>query len=298
MVSSELDMNAPATVVVVWRSGHRAHGRAIKAGGDVVPTLRTYAAAALETVRTGAGRSYDPDDEQTDEDSYLETDRAELLDTVLLDTVLTAASLPQATDDDLRKQRLALYGLVIGTDPDNLTAFVRRGNPVQLASKSLVALFDRTLTRVKQPLLAFDSRFDMIIYPQGVHVLNQKNFEALFKESEAVLAKTAEWATKLGEHLPIEPLGVEWLSKRLRETSVMRRKVQNILQSQYLVHLTPQVLREKIRLHGLDPDKLLRDGQLVIDKETEHDVLLLLNEDLWTGDFSGEQYAAARKSRR
>ena len=78
----------------------------------------------------------------------------------------------------------------------------------------------------------------------------------------------------------------------------MRRKVQSILQSQYLVHLTPQVLREKIRLHGLDPYKLLRDGQLVIDKETEHDVLLLLNEDLWTGDFSGEQYAAARKSRR
>lgn len=137
--------------------------------------------------------------------------------------------------------------------------------------------------------------------PSGVTIetaASPVSIQSIAVESEAVLAKTAEWATKLGEHLPIEPLGVEWLTKRLRETSVMRRKVQSILQSQYLVHLTPQVLREKIRLHGLDPYKLLRDGQLVIDKETEHDVLLLLNEDLWTGDFSGEQYAAARKSRR
>jgi hypothetical protein len=40
------------------------------------------------------------------------------------------------------------------------------------------------------------------------------------------------------------------------------------------------------------------DDGLIINKETERNILLLLNEDLWTGDFSGEQYAATRKARR
>jgi hypothetical protein len=37
---------------------------------------------------------------------------------------------------------------------------------------------------------------------------------------------------------------------------------------------------------------------LVFNKDTERDLLLFLNEDLWAGDFSGGQYAAARKARR
>jgi hypothetical protein len=49
--------------------------------------------------------------------------------------------------------------------------------------------------------------------------------------------------------------------------------------------------------HNLDPSKLLVNSELVFTKETEADMLLLLNEDLWTGDFSGDQYAAARKDR-
>jgi hypothetical protein len=42
----------------------------------------------------------------------------------------------------------------------------------------------------------------------------------------------------------------------------------------------------------------MRDDALVFNKDTERDLLLLLNEDLWAGDFSGQQYAAARKARR
>jgi hypothetical protein len=50
--------------------------------------------------------------------------------------------------------------------------------------------------------------------------------------------------------------------------------------------------------YELDPDELMPNGSLVINKDTEQRVLQLLNEDLWSGDFSGTQYAATRKSRR
>jgi hypothetical protein len=77
----------------------------------------------------------------------------------------------------------------------------------------------------------------------------------------------------------------------------MRRKVQSILRSSYLSKLTPEILAKKMVEHDLDPAKLLINGKLVFTKHTETDMLLLLNEDLWTGDFSGDQYAAATKER-
>jgi hypothetical protein len=56
------------------------------------------------------------------------------------------------------------------------------------------------------------------------------------------------------------------------------------------------MMRKKMLDHELDPDELINDGSLVFNKNTEASMLLFLNEDLWTGDFSGEHYAAARKS--
>ena len=176
--------------------------------------------------------------------------------------------------------------------------FVRKGNPVSLATKGVVAVFDDTLTRVTRPILAFDSTFDVILLGSSVWILNQKNFEGLFKESEAVLARTSEWVDQLSQVLPIADDGREWLAAGSARTRSMRRKIHSILRSRYLPKLTPDILRARMSAHGLVPEDLMKDGALIFNRDTEKDLLLFLNEDLWTGDFSGDQYAAARKARR
>ena len=120
----------------------------------------------------------------------------------------------------------------------------------------------------------------MILLDSSVWVLNQKNFEGLFKESEAVLARTAEWVDHLNQVLPISTKSKEWLAERLRQNSVLRRKVQSILRSTYLPRLTPDTLRAKMAGHGLAAEVLVKDGSLVFNKDTERDLLLFLNEDL------------------
>lgn len=293
----QIDIDAGATLIVAWRAGHNAQGAMLKAGGDVIDALRGHARDSLDTI-VGQGRPYNPDDEQDKETPFLTASPDELLDTSLLEQLRLGASLPLIEPGELRKRTLALYALVIGDDPDSRAIFVRKGNPVSLATKSVVALFDDTLTRVTQPILAFDSAFDVILWEGSVWVLNQPNFEGLFKESEAVLARTSEWVDQLNQVLPITSQSKEWLVERLRQNSVMRRKVQSILRSGYLPKLTPDTLRSKMAVHGLVADNLLKDGSLVFNKDTERDLLLFLNEDLWTGDFSDYQYAASRKSRR
>lgn len=298
MVALGINTDGPATLIVAWRSGKKAHGRVVKAGGDVITKLQEYARQSISTINEHEGQPYDPDDEQDEDKPYLETDQSELLDVSLLGVIKKAASLDLISSQELKQKTLALYALSLGKDPDHPTILIRRGSPIQLATKGLVAIFDPTLNKVSSPVLAFDSKFDLLLTSRQVYILNQKNFEALFKESAAVLANTSEWVDELSTSLPILDESKEWLKERLTKNSKLRRKVQSILRSKYLSSLSTEVLELKMLDRGLDPDRLLRDGKIVIDKATEYAVLQLLNEDLWTGDFSGEQYAASRKSRR
>jgi hypothetical protein len=294
----EIDIGGAATLIVAWRAGRSAHGAMLRAGGQVIDAMRGYAQESLGTITSGHGRPYNPDDEQEEDAAFLTASQDELLDAALLEQLRTGSSLPLIGPDELSKRTLALYALLIGNDPNSRAIFVRKGNPVSLATKSVVAVFDDALTRVTQPILAFDSTFDVILLGSSVWIMNQKNFEGLFKESEAVLARTSEWVDQLDQVLPIADDGREWLADRLRQNSVMRRKIQSILRSPYLPKLTPDILHAKMTAHGLIPEELMKDGTLMFNKDTEKDLLLFLNEDLWTGDFSGDQYAAARKARR
>ena len=297
-IDEDIDMDGDAaTLVVAWRAGRIAACRVVKAGGEVIAVLRGYAKDSLRLVQEGQGRQYNPDDIQEAEDTYLSANQDELLDTALLAQIKLGASLPQITLDELRKKRLALYALLVGSDPTSRLIFIRKRNPVSLATKGLLAFFDETLVRITQPILAFDPTFDVMLYSNEAWIFNQQNFEALFKESEAVLARTEKWVEDLAEVLPIAAGGKPYLAGRLRQNSIMRRKVQSILRSSYLPKLTPGALAKSMARHGLDPSKLMVNGELLFTKDTETDMLLLLNEDLWTGDFSGDQYAAGRKGR-
>lgn len=294
----DIDIAAAATLVVAWRAGSTARGAVLRAGGQVIDAMRGYARDALGLIAAGHGRPYNPDDEQDEDDAFLTASQDELLDVALLDQLRAGASLPLIGPDELRKRTLALYALLIGDDPGARAIFVRKGNPVSLAGKGVVAVFDDALTRVIQPILAFDAAYDVVLLGGSAWILNQRNFEGLFKESEAVLARTSQWADQLGQVLPMADDGKEWLAARLRQNAVMRRKVHSILRSDYLPKLTPDMLRSRMAAHGLREEDLMKNGSLVFNKDTEKDLLLFLNEDLWTGDFSGDQYAAARKARR
>lgn len=296
-----LETGGSASLVIAWRAGKHVHGRTIRAGNIVTDRLREFAERTAALVAQGGGREYDPDDIQEDDTPYLEVPRDELIDTPLVDALTRGTSQPLASLDDLRGRPypLACYALLLGHDPDAKTVFVRHKNPIHLATKSLVARwFDHALDNVDDPIFAFDDQFDVVITPQTILAINQHHFEMLFKDTDAVLSKASEWVDKFAKLLPITDDSKEGLIERLRTSSVIRRKMQSVLRKPHLHSLTSESLRAAMITHGMDPDVLLPEGKLVVDRANEREILQLLNEDLFAGDFSGEQYAAARKSRR
>jgi hypothetical protein len=296
-----IDTSGSASLVVVWRSGKSSHGRVVKAGGEVIAALRHYAETAATVLDShyadtlAPGRRYDPDQEQ-DDAPFLRLDTEDLLDSTIIEQLRQGASLPTIDSNELRTKRLALYALLIGDDPDARSAFIRASSPLSLTTKGLVALFDQTLTRVVAPVFAFDETFDVVIGQDGAWALNQANFERLFRESAPVLAKTNEWVKSLATLLPIAESGQELLAERLRQNSALRRKVRSLISKPYLPTLTMDRVAEKATAHGLDAASLIHDGELVFTRDVERELVHLLNEDLFEGDFSGSPYAAGRKT--
>ena len=169
---------------------------------------------------------------------------------------------------------------------------------MKLASKGIIAVFKDSLDRIDAPIFAFEPRFDVIITTNQVWALNQKAFESLFKDSEAVLAKTSEWVESLSGHLPIEGGSKVYLADRLKKNSVLRNKVLSVLRKPHISGLKTEDIEAAIERHSLSPQILNAYGQFVFDSSTERDILQLLNEDLFTGEFSGSAYAASKKATR
>ncbi|GAB2749808.1 hypothetical protein GCM10027174_25340 [Salinifilum aidingensis] len=290
---------SPACLVVAWRDRKKATGRLVKSGGEVVELLRGYAEATLQKIEEGNGRTYDPNGEKDDEVYYLTTDREEVFDSDLLDEIWKGDSLPVVSQGELKRQSFVLYALIIGDDLDNRYMFIRRVNPVKLATKSIVTRwFDETLDRVEDPILSFDNNFDVVFTPNSINILDQNKFEDIFRDSEAVLEQAQKWADDIADELPVELEGVEYLKRRIRENSSYRRRAYSIRNGSNLKYLTIEILKKSALENGLDPNEIIKDGRLVFSKEHEKTLLALLNEDLWVGDFSGDQYSATRKTKR
>lgn len=296
MSGLHVQTHGAATLIVAWRTNSHIHGRVVNASSSVIEQLRGYAAEAAQAISADLGRPYDPDEDLGDS-LYLTTSRDDLLDAAVVGVLSKGDSLPAASEEDLRRT-LFFYALLLGNGPLNRSAFVKKGNPIKLSSNDLIAVFDGQLERITLPIFSFGPGYDVVATAEGVWAFNKTNFEGLFKETAVVLAKVDDWVEQLSRSIPIASSSKVEFAGRLRANSILRRKVLGILGSPHIARLTASQIRSKMEFHGLDPEALMEGDELVFTREHEDDLLHLLNEDLFMGDFTGEQYAAGKKTRR
>lgn len=279
-------------LVVAWAQGKSYAARLVKMSDEVADSLKSYAEQAVSG--SSDPTPYAPDADMED-NSHMEAPRDESLDTALIEELSKGASLDVATDHELRTKTLICHALVVtlGTE---ITLFVKKRSPIQLAKKSLLAaVVHGRLDELESPLFAFDNRYDVIITDEKVYVLDKTAFEGLFKNSEAVLSKTGEWISEVAEVIPFAEGSADELDTILRRNSVLRNKFLAVKARPYLHTITPDTLRNEMAKYGLDPADLMDGDSLKVTGQNAKDILRLLNEDLFSGGFSQQHYAASTK---
>ncbi len=289
-----LERFAP-TLAVAWRTGQKVHARRLNIGGELQDYLQQIVTDVDSLISQVTIEDYRPDGGDAEADVLFAAKRDDRIDAALIDELARGEDLDFASEAELRKRHLSCYAIVRGAGADQ-RIYVRRQDPVKLASKRLfAALLDGPLTELDSPVLAFDDYIDVVIERDRIIVLNPKGFESLFRDSEAVLAAVPKWVDELRVHVSFSDESAGILQAAVRRNSVHRNKLLAILDSDHVASLTPKRIRKRMKQHGLDHAGLLVGDTLHLTEESLSDVLKLLNEDLYKGDFSDVHFAASSK---
>lgn len=284
----------PVDLLVAWRAGSTLQGRVIRISPSIQDQLRDVAVAVAAGLMSG--HEYSPDADLED-DTHLVAGRDQLLDVELLSTLERGPSLDEASETELMQRPLFCYAVLVGSGQSPLM-FIRKRSPVALLRKSIVArLFSGALDQIDPPLFAFDVTFDVIVTRDKVYILNKALFEALFKESYAVLREIPVWVDRFTHRFPVTSTSRDVLIDTVRRNGFLRNKIHAILSQPYIDTLSSEQIEEKLTHHGFDVSVYMRDGEVDFTKTTTRDIIRLLNEDFFVGDFSREKYAAGSKRR-
>jgi len=240
-------------------------------------------------------RAAGDDDDNDDEEDGVAADVA------LPDILGRASSLERLSAQGLPAGFL-LYAAVVGDNPADRHAFVRKANPRSAVrpGKIITAFGDR-LRHVTEPLLILDDHFDLVMGGGGVAVLNQSAFEQLFRDTDRLLRRFPKYVDSLGHALPIDGDAAKRLTVLCMERPLLGKKLRAVYENGFLKRglFSIKALQEEARRQGVDTRAIIRGDRIIIEDADQVGTLLkLLNEDLTTGAFSKQRYEVDSKSRR
>jgi antitoxin component HigA of HigAB toxin-antitoxin module len=155
-----------------------------------------------------------------------------------------------------------------------------------------------SLKKVEKPVFALDPYFDLVITERGIIATNQRFFETLFKESEAILENVPAWVESITDHLPIAGDGAAALAEKCRSDSRLRRRLRAVADRGHLQNVTLDQIRAHLEQLELPEDCFIVEDELVFDDADPFTLMALLNEDLFSGGLTGTGFRSERKSTR
>lgn len=306
---SDLDIAGALTLTIGWRSGRKLKLGRVETGRDVDIAFREVINATIEDLETRTPQDWAPDADLTAE-TYLviATDQlgdapvlaSEFKDNLLADVLQHAETVPTLDAANLPSADLGFYALTIDQTDGSRVAFLRRNNPRRgLKKANFFAGLRDSLSRIEDPIFAFDGLIDLVFVHDRVALLSSTAFAALFRDQETLTAQVPKWIDELSAHVPIAEAGRERLAERALAVTHLRTRLEAIVTRGHLKDVPHETLRKAMKANDLDPDTLLTsDGELILEEADIQSVLYFLNEDLFYGSITELGFRADKKAAR
>lgn len=306
---SNVDIAGTLTLTVAWRSGRKTKLGRVETGPDVDIAFREVIDATITDLDTRAAQDWAPDADLTAE-TYLVIAADQLGDAPVLtsefkgnllsEVLQQAQTVPTLDAGNLPAADLAFYALTIDRAEGSRVTFLRRSNPRRgLKKANFFAGLGDSLSRIEEPIFAFDGLIDLIFVDDQVAILSSAAFAALFRDQETLTAQVPKWIDELNTHVPIAESGRSRLAERALAVTHLRTRLEAIVTRGHLKDVPQEDLRKAMKANDLDPDKLLTaEGELVLEEGDIQSVLYFLNEDLFYGSITEVGFRADKKATR
>lgn len=317
----EIDTSGDITLVLGQRTAS-VRGHRVRMHNDVSAELRAICEATLDKFADRQPVAYTDDLDIDRENQYLEVPIESMTShkpeslrgkRVPADTprqmvevdpaslkVLTEASSHGLLDArQIGKKSFLFYAAVVGDDPHDRVAFVSHWNPYKAAlSSRLLTWFGDGLHRVEGPLLAFQTDFDMVITSDTVAVLNPTAFEKVFRDIDAMRDRIPTWSAAVSDALPVDEVTAAVINEACATSARIAKQARGIYERGIDKKFTPAELCDEMARQGLDVDRMIKNGKLILDRSDVPEVLKLIDEKLYKGWHSGTGWDVGSRSPR
>lgn len=199
-------------------------------------------------------------------------------------------------------RQFLFYAVVIDIDKEGPVGFVRKMNP-RLRPKSggfIAAIYADGVKTLEEVPLSFDGHFDVVVRKTSIAVLRQKAGISLFSDINLIKETVPREVGALAASMPLPFVtgGTDALVEVCSERPSLAKQLQRVSRSDEVQKVTPETFRAALKRHGLDTQRYLRRGRLVVPKEDVRTVLDVLESIYYETDFASEPRRADRYSRR
>lgn len=290
------ELSSPLTLGIGWRRGAALDAGRIELTKGVADEFRNICERHVAALRQRTAKPYSPEVDLEPREEYLTIPRSSLhTEEPLLMLLDSIADRDPLRASDLPARSLLFHAYVF---PGHAT-FLRKANSHQTArSGRVLTRLSQTLSRVDEPVFAFDDKVDLVVTADEVIVSSLSAFELLFKEDDFLVQHIPTWVNSIATHLPVNDGAAEVLTEHCRRNTRFRRRLETIHARGHLTHVTIEQVCEEAQNQGLDVASLVVDGRLNFEDASVDDLLRLLNEDLLIGSLSGDRFTVERKSPR
>jgi hypothetical protein len=293
---NEIRLEESPILAVAWRSGNDIEVARIELSREVSDVFREIAGEHLASLSNQRARVYSPELDIERGEEYATAARGSMnpADPIiaLLDTTQTMDPLAA---NDLPAKSLLLYAFVF----EDQAMFVRKANPhVTARTGHVITRMGSSLSRIEDPIFDFDRKIDVVVTEDELWISNATAFEYLFKDDSFLTNNVPKWVGAIASAIPLAPGSDQALLERGVSNMRRRRRLESIAQRGHLSSVTSSKLKREIVRLRLDADLLMVGNKLVVNDDTIEDVLKLLNEDLFIGGLSGNEFEVDKKAPR
>lgn len=303
---NRFNLEGDLTLSVGWRSGNKMKLGRIETSSDLREQFREAIIRTVQNVAERTAEAWSAEADMTAE-TYLVArvdnlgDRPELVASfrgvALAEALSRAETIPPLHAGDLPVADMVIYALTVG-DVGERATFLRRMNPRRGLRKGKIFTSLRdSLTRIDEPVFAFDELTDIIFAGEDVIVLSGTAFSALFRSQEELRAQVPRWSEELSSHVPISDASKELIISRALNVTRVRTRLESIATRGHLEGVSSEQLRQSMISVGIDPDEMMdSDGRLNLTEDTVDRAVNFLNEDLFAGSITSIPFRADKKA--